>query len=204
MSDFSWLSFTTGLVSGGLAGSIFTAAYNKYINRVQKLSFQTILCEPQWSLPISDENNDTPPGCFKLQYRLSNRTSKDLQKGKLIIVYSDGCIISQAHTKLNKHNHELKGSVRPGKQNEATFKIENFNRKESMVLEVMINGVISQESCKCNVSLDKCSGFKIKRIHKTPKKPISLILENPFEGFLVIGCSRSTLPMKRWKRRMRP
>jgi hypothetical protein len=160
-------------------GVILTFLLTRYSNRIKKLSFQTVACNHNGMVPLQKKEPTRFTNSYRLQYRLKNISGSDFKEGTLILKYVKPCSILRASCKENKNSSSIR-TIK--KKNEVQFQITDFNRRESMIFDVELTGVSKESECSCEVSLAKCTGYKIKRIHKMPKRKFSYIRTNPYEG----------------------
>ncbi len=158
-------------LSGGLAGSVLTIVYNKYVNRIQKMNCYLVENEIISKIPV-ERDAEIHKNIHYKEFHLKNTTNTDIKFFRIIFEFDADAKIIKQDTFCKSGKNRVKG--RNLKSNEASFGIKNFNRKDVIKFYFDVANVTKNEF---NITETESLGFKITTKDKRKyRKPIESII----------------------------
>lgn len=151
------LKYVLTFACGGLSGSILTNVISWQKNKLQKMDCKYIDDDILSKLPIKDEDGIDHDNIYVKHFELKNTTNKDINEFKIIFQFDNSATILKYQDITKSGCGTLK--MKKVKQNECTFTIKNFNRKDKIKFTFQIANITNDIYY---IAEDGCLGFKIK------------------------------------------
>ena len=151
------------------SGSVITMLINKYANRIQIIQCYYLDEDIMSKIPVSNPTGIIHSNIFTKKFEIVNTTNKDLSEFKLIFEFdASSKILSSIDISKTGSNKFKKKKL---KENEVSFVIKNFNRKDKVSFVFEIADITDNH---ISVVEDNCIGIKVvlqdKRSAKVPSK----------------------------------
>ena len=153
------LQFVSGLISGGLAGSILTVIVQYYRGRLQKMKCEFYEEDILSKIPLTGDVYEPANNLYLKRFRITNSTNRDIERFKIMFQFDPSAkiIAGSTSSKEGINYHKVKTNNR--NKNVAEVAVSNFNRKEQIEVTFRIADISN------NIYYIKemeCTGFKIK------------------------------------------
>ncbi len=172
MNKMEIANYIIPFLSGGLAGSVLTIVYNKYVKKIQKMNCHLMDNEIISKIPVV-RDSETHNNIHYKEFHLMNTTNIDIKFFRIIFEFDADAKIIKQDTFCKSGKNKVKG--RNQKSNEASFGIKNFNRQDKIKFYFDIANITKNEF---NVTETECLGFKI--VTKDKRK-----LKAPIKSYIV-------------------
>ena len=156
----NFITFLNGVypyLLGGIGGATITIVTNRMTNRMQTMHCLQIEDEVISRIPVLSDSGEQHENIYFKEFKIVNTTNRDIPRFRVIFEFD-------ADSKIIKHSTFLKtgkDTLKPKtfkNQNEITYEIRNFNRKDYVKFSYDVANISKGHF---NVTESDCLGFKI-------------------------------------------